>query len=1026
MHDIKIVEYDPSYAAAIADMWNKSGENWGGEETVQTAEDVIANNEVSGDICVYLALDGDEVVGYCSFSQYKQDEGASYIPLLNVRPDCIGKKIGKKLVLTCVNRAMGEEWPRLDLYTWQGNDKAVPLYKKCGFFWEKRDDSTHLMNFIPYVMRTEAVSEFFDVIDWYADNKREIIVESDGRIEGDFDYFDYKWEKDDLTLNMEFERRGRGLTSIETDEYLIRARVDGQDLVTGMDYTINYEVVNKSGKPLHVAIQGENDKNISFDYTYSGDVVDRQEIQGTFHIDDIEEAQDKWKTHPGVVARIAINGKEALFKVGVNPKLPVKMKVGDINKVRSLGENTCYIDLENGFDRKVTVTGQLKSTDIIMFNEPDFTCTMDAKGKVSIPVSCELLDYGFYNELIPLTIQVGDKQINYQAKLRGPFRGLVGRFSGEDEEHYYIYNGSYNVCYMKKSNTAVLMPASGIREEVLPINPPAFGKPYYKELSNKKPEYVELISGERCEIIKAHFALDKMPGIECDFCVELYEEGLAKTYIEVINVSDTTYKDFCVSQEFFQLWYNAHIPYNHQIMSIHNADGLLPLKWDKDKLTESWVYSQYDRKSRCLGWSSDMKVNVNHVWVNLETEVKGLEAGGGYVTKPITCASGTFASWKEFRRYMGYQEPIHAMRQDFESSLKNYNPFIKGNELELTIQEHKKVPVEGSFIVTSRASGFQMVDEKLTFENNVGTKSIAYDKIPEMDILDMKIDTGNKLINRKKAVFFQGAEDVITKRYTESDMDIYEVSNGLITLKSAPAYMAGIYSMTYKGDEWLDSSFPTPMIKGWWNYWTGGITTLPAEFSFASAHEEDKLAEFVTLEDSKGNIWSGIKTTMDIKKQKELEGVKVEDYFLLLSGVPVICNFTVVSQETGEYMCGMKYQRAAFIREGEQLKDNWLLIDNRGEEEVYRCLDGEFDIYVNNYLIHGSVNKDYHIVRLLEKESKHESYNTNGVNLTEDEFDISMPHGSKRVIGPAFTIFTKEKMNDVMLEDLYEIRFKVL
>ncbi|GMQ61167.1 GNAT family N-acetyltransferase [Vallitalea maricola] len=181
MNGIKIVMYDHTYAESLADMWNQSGQNWGGEQVSRTAEDVINENEKMGNICAFLALDGDEVVGYCSFSEYKQDEGASYIPLLNVRTDHIGKKIGKTLVKECVKKAMESKWPRLDLYTWQGNDKAVPVYKKCGFFWERRDGSTHLMNFMPYVMRTEAVKQYFDTFDWYDDSVREIKIESDGR-----------------------------------------------------------------------------------------------------------------------------------------------------------------------------------------------------------------------------------------------------------------------------------------------------------------------------------------------------------------------------------------------------------------------------------------------------------------------------------------------------------------------------------------------------------------------------------------------------------------------------------------------------------------------------------------------------------------------------------------------------------------------------------------------------------------------------------------------------------------------------
>ena len=102
---------------------------------VETEESVIRNLEGSENLKTWVALDGDEVVGYCSFSEYKEDRGASYIPLLNVRPDYHGKKVGKLLVLRTVEEACRHPWPRLDLYTWPGNGRP---YKKCGFFWEDR------------------------------------------------------------------------------------------------------------------------------------------------------------------------------------------------------------------------------------------------------------------------------------------------------------------------------------------------------------------------------------------------------------------------------------------------------------------------------------------------------------------------------------------------------------------------------------------------------------------------------------------------------------------------------------------------------------------------------------------------------------------------------------------------------------------------------------------------------------------------------------------------------------------------
>ncbi|NLO38347.1 MAG: GNAT family N-acetyltransferase [Ruminiclostridium sp.] len=239
MEEIRIVEYDHSLAEKIADMWGKSADGWNGMNMVKTTDAIIREHNNSFHLNVYLALNScDEVVGYCSLDRYTRDENALYINLLNVRPDYHGRKVGKMLVLECVRRTVDLGWPRVDLNTWPGNTKAVPLYKKCGFFWEKRDDTTHLMNYIPTVLKTEALNDFFKDAHWYEDSQRIIEVKPDGRNENGFDYFEYSWEHSGKRLRVEFERTGRGIRLIETDDYLISAEVEQHELVFGMDYAV--------------------------------------------------------------------------------------------------------------------------------------------------------------------------------------------------------------------------------------------------------------------------------------------------------------------------------------------------------------------------------------------------------------------------------------------------------------------------------------------------------------------------------------------------------------------------------------------------------------------------------------------------------------------------------------------------------------------------------------------------------------------------------------------------------------------
>ena len=101
---ITIVEYEDSLAPSIAHMWNESKDDWGSGTGVWTASQVISREAVSTNFNVFCAMDGDEVVGYCSFSRFFGDSETLYIPTLGVRPDYQGKKIGKALILLCLRR----------------------------------------------------------------------------------------------------------------------------------------------------------------------------------------------------------------------------------------------------------------------------------------------------------------------------------------------------------------------------------------------------------------------------------------------------------------------------------------------------------------------------------------------------------------------------------------------------------------------------------------------------------------------------------------------------------------------------------------------------------------------------------------------------------------------------------------------------------------------------------------------------------------------------------------------------------
>ena len=355
MKKIKIVDYNHKYARAVAEMWRNSSQGWNGEILLNSEQAVITDEEKSVHLNAWLAMDGDLVVGYCNLYEYQEDTGALYIGLLNVRDDYHGKKIGKALVLKAVNQTRELGWDRLDLFTWSGNTAAVPLYKKCGFFWENRDDSTHLMNFIPQVLTNELVKDYFEMIDWYEDSTRQIEIKPDGRKENGFDFFTYSWQKNDKKLLMEYCCHGRGLRKIENNEYSITVSVKKLKLVFGSSYEIKYHIINKTKIPLNIAIKGESERNIVFDFEQTTNVTSEKTIIGKFFINPVEKKQNEWKTYPNVISHISVNDKKAIFKTGIEPIFPAEIVLEKSENIPSLTFIPCSSNTLKRFSKPVTL-----------------------------------------------------------------------------------------------------------------------------------------------------------------------------------------------------------------------------------------------------------------------------------------------------------------------------------------------------------------------------------------------------------------------------------------------------------------------------------------------------------------------------------------------------------------------------------------------------------------------------------------------------------------------------------------------
>ncbi len=236
-------DYCDSDADAIAQMWKESRSGWPpgflGASDI-TASSVAQEEKSSGKLFTVLAFLEERVVGYCRTSPYGGETDASYVDLLNATPDMHGKGVGKALLLDAVNRSVEYGMNRIDLHTWPANMKAVPLYKKTGFFWVP-ETRVYMQNYIPYLLGRDEFLKFLDGEDWYKCFHRALLVEPDVEMtESGREIFRYVFERGTNSFVAEFDKKGRCPSRVEYPGFSAALSVESaSEFYVGSSYSVS-------------------------------------------------------------------------------------------------------------------------------------------------------------------------------------------------------------------------------------------------------------------------------------------------------------------------------------------------------------------------------------------------------------------------------------------------------------------------------------------------------------------------------------------------------------------------------------------------------------------------------------------------------------------------------------------------------------------------------------------------------------------------------------------------------------------
>ena len=252
---ISIREYSPSDADAVARMWNESGVGWpDGWSRVATSDEYWLDEIDQLDpLVIYLAVEDDRVVAYCELNEDSERADVAWLDLINVHPSAWSHGVGRDLVRRGVELATARGYRRMDLSTWLGNFRAVPLYKKCGFFW-RPGTAVHMENYLPLLHTVPQCVAFFARHDWYKSMRRDLAVTQDDERGGNIRGYRYRWEAGDEVLEVFIDRLIDGIAALETNQFALRTSFDGEVLIAGQTARACWTLTNKGDHPLDVVL----------------------------------------------------------------------------------------------------------------------------------------------------------------------------------------------------------------------------------------------------------------------------------------------------------------------------------------------------------------------------------------------------------------------------------------------------------------------------------------------------------------------------------------------------------------------------------------------------------------------------------------------------------------------------------------------------------------------------------------------------------------------------------------------------
>ncbi len=367
-----IREYREEDAEAVARMWRESASAWpgggpgGGEHS--TAARVRQEQRDLNTLATLIAWRPDpttgeaRAAGYCSLFEYTAEAGAAYVGTLSVHPAFQGQGIGRDLLKVALERTVALGYTRLDLNTWAGNLKAVPLYKKSGYFWVP-ETSVKMENYLPLIFRLGPAQAFFREADWYRDLVRDLSVRPDEERLGKLEVYTYLWQHHGRRLKVVIDRRAKGIVGVETERFSVATSIDEPRLPVGGERIVTWRVENYGSRPVTTSIIAEGEDSVRCTFQAAAVVERSQEWSAPATAEQPQSSPPRNRPANRIRSTVVVDGSPLPLLLGTLVSQPVSISFEERRRWLVPGvARRLWVTAENSLDERVAGTLRLAAS----------------------------------------------------------------------------------------------------------------------------------------------------------------------------------------------------------------------------------------------------------------------------------------------------------------------------------------------------------------------------------------------------------------------------------------------------------------------------------------------------------------------------------------------------------------------------------------------------------------------------------------------------------------------------------------